>query len=237
MDVNSTTGWAGDSPLCLACAEGSIAAVQYLLSVPGIDINGSLGTSALERACMKGEPGVLQLLLAHPGIQCKREGRLGLLPLACSRGHAQLVHPLMDHPECTLEDIQDAIFVLVRSRDDTKLAPLRLLLEHPRTDECKLGGEAAFILYLIVRFSSSASLCMLLSSPSFDLNAVDSDGWTALSMAILIPPADMERCFELIDCLRVDINIRCPIGGTPLELASRRGRLDIAASFSAPTWR
>ena len=62
--------------------------MQYLLSVPGIDINESLGTEALERACIKGELGIVQLLLAHPGIQCKREGQMGHLRLACSRGHS-----------------------------------------------------------------------------------------------------------------------------------------------------
>ena len=134
----------------------------------------------------------------------------------------------MDYPGCTLEDIQDdALFMLAYSRDDTKLALLHPPPPRtsPRTAGCKLGGEAAFSLYLFARLGSIASL-RLLSTPlhSTSTQPVDSDGWTALSLVILLPPDDMECCPTgwIVEGLKAEVMARCANRSEIAELSGGR---------------
>ena len=100
--INAKDGW-GYAALHCAAAEGDVAEVRHILSIPGVDVNveGKSGRTPLHMASYKGHSAAVKLLLSAPDIDVNRaENEDGRTPLhtASEKGHAEGVKLLLGAP-------------------------------------------------------------------------------------------------------------------------------------------
>ena len=202
MDVNSPSD--GVPPLSLASNLRAVDVMVYLLSVSGIDINTRTGNcpTALVCACSDGHLKMVQLLLAHPGHDVDAmHWHPKHFCLACMSGHIEVA---------------------------------KALLNHETYRSAKRGLTAASILGCCFNVIPPAqrvnALRLLLDDPMFDVNAIGKRGRAAIHVACSQPAANMDLCFQLIDCPRVNINIRSRSGSTAWNWPAERVALKSSAA-------
>ena len=184
-----------------------------------------------------------RLVLAHPGFGANNhEGDpVSALYWACALGDIGVVHALLRHPKLIADQIE--IYTLIGSQGcqskALQLSILRLLLDHPCTDSFKSGARAASC---IVYAKDLDVLRLILSHPTFDVNATTISsfglkGFTALQYLLFNTEVDQDRVPVLIDCPRVDVNVRGELFGfthpslTVFAMACLEGHLEIVRHF------
>lgn len=89
-----------ETPLCKATETENLNAVEFLLSVPGIDVQKSGGyeRTPLHIACQKGHMGIVELLLRAHRVNVNARDHQDNTPLhlACDKGDATIVEALLN---------------------------------------------------------------------------------------------------------------------------------------------
>ena len=183
----------GVSPLSEAAATGSGALIERLLQA-GADPNTLAtrqGETVLMRASRVGNAGAVKTLLEHGADADARENYRGQTALmwAAAEGHPEVIKLLVAHGA--------GLNVRSSDRDTT---PPKMEAGTPAAPIAR-GGLAA--LHFAARQGEIASVLALLEA-RVDINQKDSDGNTALVLAILNTHYDLAQI--LIDCM-ADPNI------------------------------
>jgi ankyrin repeat protein len=191
-DVRSVNRY-GVSPLSEAASTGSGALIERLLKA-GADPNTlatKQGETALMTASRVGNAGAVKVLLDHGADADARENYRGQTALmwAAAEGHPEVIKLLIAHGA----DLN------VRSFDRDTTAP-KMEAGTPSAPIAR-GGLTA--LHFAARQGQTASVLALLEARA-DINQKDSDGNTALVLAILNTHYDLAQI--LIDCM-ADPNI------------------------------
>ncbi len=91
--------------LQLACSDGKLEFVAYLLSVPGIQVNLCPSWTAFHVACSNGHLAIIQTLLQHPAIDVnfkENPESHSALYLACEKDKLEVVKELLAHPRINI---------------------------------------------------------------------------------------------------------------------------------------
>jgi ankyrin repeat protein len=90
----------GNTPLHIACQHGFIQMFEFLISIPGIDINitNNEGNTPLHIACGNGFFSMVDILTSFPGIDINITNNEGSTPLhfACGNGFFSMVDGIME---------------------------------------------------------------------------------------------------------------------------------------------
>ena len=198
------------APLHFAACAGHPDALEALVNTPGVKIDAvdDKGRTPLDAAAFNGHPECLELLL-EKDAEINVADKDGRTPLmaAAAMGMEEAVEMLLGD-----EDEADA--------DVTKLD--------------KLGRNA---LMLAARAGSEECVRMILDNGSVDVNAADTDGMTALHLAVTAvdaveDPALIKDILEALVSADADVSVRDNLGRTLAHLAAIGSCDDILRSVA-----
>jgi ankyrin repeat protein len=187
------------SPLHAAAARAQSDMVDFLLSIPQIDVNAVdwiNRTPLMEAVSMANEETVARLLY-HPGIQPN-------IPDYALRGYRtdfMTLHHAVAYDSERLIDI---------------------LLQDPRVDVNPKDSQGRTPLSIAVLQKRESVVKQLLASPGIFVNAGDKSGYVALSHAATLGLEDITVL--LLEHDDTEIDAASAAGDTPLHLAARLGR-------------
>lgn len=211
----------GVTPLALAAENGDPAVIELLLAA-GADAKGSLsnGQTMLMIAARTGNPAAIRMLIAHGALTNVKENVLGETALiwAATENHA------------------DAIATLVQAGADVNLRSNELTFPRRDYGDGKSGrftvlprGGWTPIMYA-ARQDAKDAIRSLVTAHA-DLNAIDPDGSTALTLAII--NAHYDTAALLLES-GADPNVADSRGMTPLYAAVDMHTLDETPGRPAP---
>jgi ankyrin repeat protein len=193
----------GLTPLCAAASNGHVNIVKLLLPLPGVNVNCQM---TLNQAAQKGYAKVVELLLEAGASNADGSFECALLK-ACVNGHTKVVKVLLKHvtnlgPQLLLESSALGFVDIVE-----------LLLSHQCSPNADDHGD--FPLYHAARHGN-VKIVQLLLDYGADINKVDSQGVTALMVAICNSQVSV---IDLLLQKRVNVNMTNGKGWPILFLA------------------
>lgn len=202
IDVNALDAKRRNA-LILAARNGHESIVEFLLQVPGININAqdcdnSLSwpdaseRTALIWAARNGHESIVELLLQVPGININTQDESGRHALICavSQGHVNIVKHLLQAPgiDVNAQAINDGWTALIcaieggyRPESETVV---KLLLESPGIDVNVQSTSGITALMHAASEGHEEIVKLILQASDINVNAQDKDGDTALMLAI-----------------------------------------------------
>ncbi|TFK17521.1 ankyrin [Coprinopsis marcescibilis] len=218
VDVNLTDG-CGRTALFAAVVNRHAGVVKAILSREGVDVNqgptGWLRGSPLTRASHIGQHDIIQLLLEVEGIDVNgvnSEGKTALA-LAAQKGHHDIVKILLQTKAIDVRGALDE--ALDKGHSDI----VETLLEG---EEVSLDEEGSFnSLMRAARSGEPDIVTTVLNHGTFDINAMDDEGCSALAHSLhncWLPTGAAEA---LLQIQGIDVNSVDKDGTTVLMLASR----------------
>ncbi|TFK25936.1 ankyrin [Coprinopsis marcescibilis] len=216
VDVDLTDD-RGQTALFAAVVNHHAGIVQAILSRGGVDVNratpGRLAETPLTHASRTGQRDIVQLLLGAEGIDVNAVDSYEktALALAAQQGH------------------HDIIRVLVQTKGIAFRGPLDDALRQGQSDTIEtilkgggvsLHGEGAFNwLMRAARSGISNAVLTVLGHGTFDVNAQDGEGRSALAHSLCDPCASTGAAEALLQIPGIDINSADKSGTTILMLA------------------
>ena len=158
-----------------AAEDGSIPAVNSILSIPGVDVNYSnqSGATVLYAAAAAGHCDVVKLLISEAGADANKANREGVSPLhiAVHRGYTEVVHSLIDSAaaeinQCTYEKRLTALHIAA----DTQRAEIAKALIHAGADVnlCAENNWTA-LSYAVANQDVEMALILLEANPNIEI--------------------------------------------------------------------
>jgi ankyrin repeat protein len=214
-DVNAR---ANDGWTPLHEAEDEDVAELLLARGAGVNAASSLGKTPLHAAAARGNRDVVALLLAHGG-EMNAKDKAGNTPVhaAVENGHADVVALLLAHgADCAIGDAAWAgdigkLNALLKGQPD--LVSSKDAAGNTALHWAALGGSAEAVQALL--------------AAKADPNAANSDGDTALHLALNGAVA------RALLAGGADVNARNKLGRTPLHMAADKGRPEVAQALLA----
>ena len=197
----------GVTPLMSACAGGSVAVVNYMLTHtggnPDIDINSqtSDGRTALHIAIKTQFLDMIALLIQH-GADVNSQNSNGSTPL-----HIAAQHKSSDEIELLIQHGAD-----VNSQNSNGLTPLHIAAQHKSSDEIELliqhgadvnsqNSNGSTPLHIAAQHKSSDEIELLIQHGA-DVNSQNSNGWTPLHIAASAQVIRRDRTTDPTWCRR-----------------------------------
>ncbi len=187
MSVVNKRNERGETPLIEATGRGHLEAVQFLLSLPGIEINAidKEGGTPLITAAKVGKNEIAKALLttplinAHPiDVTARNRGGDTAFSVAAKHGHVAIMRDLIDSP------YNAQILARINNRNSWGETPLISLAKIGCVEGVKL----------------------LLGLQGIDVNSADSRGDTALIKAVGAPSHAMRLVQELLKIQDLELN-------------------------------
>ncbi|EFY84180.1 ankyrin repeat-containing protein, putative [Metarhizium acridum CQMa 102] len=181
----------GRTPLSYAAELDRVAIVKLLLQNTAVDVNHAdkTGRTPLSYAAEGGSDQTIELLLERPGVKATLAAENGRTPLSYACTHSTSTAPTFE--------LLSAVDASVADTED----------KDGRTPISWAAG------------SGSASVCSRLISLGVDVDRMDKNKRSPLSLAAERPYADVVRV--LLGTQRVDRMSKCAAGRTPLDWAVR----------------
>lgn len=202
--------WRGEAALHVACTEGHLDIVEFLLAMPGIDVNNlnSRGYTPLHLACQGQSPQVIKVLLRVPHIDVNNASnvwRSTPLHEACESWNHAGIEQLLKAPgiQVNLENTEgrlplhyaaETTVMWLEARDPSKrLEQVRAVEDCIRSllrlgiaaDVNAITSEGRNALHMAARAKNLPAVRTLLQHPEVEVSMPTSDtGDTALHLAI-----------------------------------------------------
>ncbi|KDO18773.1 hypothetical protein SPRG_15563 [Saprolegnia parasitica CBS 223.65] len=227
---------AGTSALHAACqARNAVDLVALLLRSPSIDVNcvDKKGQTPLMIACVSAADAVIDLLLDHPRINVSTSGHehYGPLQIAVRQRAVEVVTRLIQHPTAIVEAVDEWVFsAWVRAVNSQHLPLLSALAARVDVNKALKTGKTALMVACL--YSNEAMVDLLISQPTIDVNAVDTDGNTVLLHVAFLHPSAERIWRRLCDADRHDVTMTNTRAETAIESAGRCGNASTAAYLS-----
>lgn len=244
------------TPLEFACLDGPLDSVELILRQDGVDINCNSGmNSALGSACARPSAQIVELLLSNGAQPLPRDFRRACANSEIAE-RLLCLQLMLDHKQSSdlTDEDKAAILSHAASRDCVEIVRFFLdrrfpidgygeyvpLVSAAQSDAfecvtllCERGAdvnrrESSNAMTPLLHCQSVDVARVLLQSPSIIVNAIDSQGKTALHHASSLVNADLELCRLLLD-RNIDINARDQIGRSALHYAEQNNHVEIVA--------
>ncbi|KDO18794.1 TKL protein kinase [Saprolegnia parasitica CBS 223.65] len=208
----------GSTPLHKAASEGRVDVVCLLLE-KGADVNASKadGQRPLHQAAFYGQVNVARLLY-EKGANVNASNATGYTPLhyAAERNKSEMVQLLLDRGAKI--DAKNKLFVALREKRIPDA--VRILLNNFLHVNLRDSSETP-LLHLVVATQDLSLLRFLLLKPDLQIDAKDSTGRTALTVAITADNAELVRALYLAGAV-VDLVDKSLCASTPTLVAALR---------------
>jgi ankyrin repeat protein len=221
-------GQRGMTPLLLALTHGHAEVVKYLLE-EGADatLADEDGNTALYQAVELDQAEIVRLLLSRSKAELNVRGERGMTPLllALSRRHTEMVKYLLEEGA----DVQmkyvtgNTALYLAAGRGHAEF--VRLLLSYSKA-ELNMRGQHGMTPLLLALSQGHTEVVKYLLEEGADATLADETGNTSLYQAAGGGHGEIVRL--LLPHSKADLNVRGQDGMTPLILALRRGRAEVA---------
>ncbi|KAH6896156.1 ankyrin repeat-containing domain protein [Coprinopsis sp. MPI-PUGE-AT-0042] len=181
------------SPLTFSVSRGHVEAVDWLLTVPNLQVNhcSTNGNTSLHLACIRGGEwtGIAERLLRHKDVDLNLANAQGRTPLMASLRSGNLSEPLV-----------------------------HALLQRPEIDLNRSDNEGATALLLAVKTGRPWILSSILANPDVDVNQTTLFGWTPLMEAV--EWGHDAAAHALLDHPSIHVNLKTDDNETVLMIAS-----------------
>ena len=221
----------GGSPFKVACQEGHIDIVRWLMGDPRIEVTkGNLNEATpFYVACSNGRRDVVLHLLGDPRIDVTKPEVDGFTPfnIACQEGHYDIVSLMLSDPRIdpTVPSKEGGTPLLMAAfRSGVEV--IALLLADPRLDANSqvVGGQTLF--FMACHQGRSDLVSYLLANPNIESERPTDDKVTPFFIACEQGHQDVVAL--LLDDPRVDVNHVDKDQTSPLWFASQNGHLPVA---------
>jgi ankyrin repeat protein len=160
-----------ETPLHVACSNGSVEIIKLLLKHPNIDVNreNAAQYTALYHSIAFGRVEVVNMLLAHPNIDVNKADRFGesYLFFCCSNRSWEIAKLLIKHPDidvnsASLMTSQTSLMIACEYDD---LPTVKCLMDHPKInpDLVDAFGRSARD-YIVIPSTNAVPISILVRS-------------------------------------------------------------------------
>ena len=190
-DVNAQCADASFSLVHIVCGNERTAIVEFLISVPGINVNLALGDermrwTPLYMTCMAGSAHAVRQLLALPQIQANAvtTRAVSSLHMACTEQKAEVMEAQLRHPDVdvNLTPKGGELSPLAAASHAGKSAIVALLLQHPAIYVNATNMQLMSPLFWASANGHAHVVRMLLRLPDIRVNTID--GMTNLDLHV-----------------------------------------------------
>jgi len=183
-----------------ACAFGRAAVVEFLLTLPKVDVNEASiqGATPLYIACQQGHRDCVKVMLTSPALDVNREKLTGESPLyfSCSENHILIVTLLLGDMRVRVNDGKKTTspFMAAGSKE-----LVLLMASHPRVDvnHTRMNGATALI-FMVNTGDLSLVQCLLASDCLVDTRKRMKEGDADFSSATA---AEWARLYPMLQKL------------------------------------
>ena len=218
--------------LHLASECGSIDIVEYLLSLPTIEVNARdvIRRTPLHYACDNGNYSTVVRLLKHKDVDVNAKNKEIRSPLMCAVivGRRDTVELLLDDPNIDARTIDgNGMTPLHWAARNNRPETLTLLIEKLGIDINSRADDGKTALHWAAVNGFIEIIRILLAHPSIDVNAKADEGTAPIHAAL--QGGHVRAIQELIECPKTDVNAQNTQGLTALHMAAASGDSEIVA--------
>jgi ankyrin repeat protein len=205
--------------LLVAAQHCQLSMVQYLLTVPGVDVNSTTreGMSSLIGTVSRGWESIVQVLLSDPRVDVNLATSDGCTPLywAMRHGSHSLFDAIIARPDIDLTKRTNKGLTFLHLATDEHMA--RVLLARHAIDVNATNSLGETPLHKAAQSGNIDVVSLLLEQPEINVNVATAQGNMALHLALFA--RQFEVAERLIGFPGTDINRRSTCCLPPISLA------------------